>query len=206
MPQSAKSAASKGAALKAADSSIANVLGSQSVLPGESDDVYNAGLQAALTELGAITPLQSYLVEKIYDCLWWIRRYEDQKRAAIIREMADLLTDGAGYGNISEVKAHALQLLFANESSDWLNQLMKKKGYSMESLQQKAFSKERNWLRELDELIALKTKTLAGFQASFEVLVNRKIQRERLELQNALLRRDLQAIENVVKPQEAPGQ
>jgi formate dehydrogenase maturation protein FdhE len=83
---------------------------------------------------------------------------------------------------------------------------MKHKGYSKESLQQEAFSKDRHWQRELDELIVLKTKTLAGFQASYELLTNRKIHRERLELQNALLRRDLQAIEHDVKPPEATGQ
>jgi hypothetical protein len=46
-----------------------------------------------------------------------------------------------------------------------------------------------------DGRIAFKAKTLAGFQASYEALVNRNINRERLELQNAILKRDLQAIE-----------
>ena len=38
-------------------------------------------------ELGADKPLQSYLVESIYDCLWWIRRYEEQKRIALVNDM-----------------------------------------------------------------------------------------------------------------------
>lgn len=49
---------------------------------------------------------------------------------------------------------------------------------------------------QLEEMIALKAKTLAGFQTSYEVLSNRKVNAERLELQNSLMRRDLQAIEN----------
>jgi hypothetical protein len=59
----------------------------------------------------------------------------------------------------------------------------------------------------MDQLIALKTKTLAGFQVSYEQLTSRKIQRERLEMQNSLLRRDLAAIDMQVKlDQSAPVQ
>jgi hypothetical protein len=47
-------------------------------------------------------------------------------------------------------------------------------------------------------MVALKAKTLAGFQASYEVLVNRKVNAERMRLQNALMQRDLGAIENKV--------
>jgi hypothetical protein len=51
------------------------------------------------------------------------------------------------------------------------------------------------YLHATDVRITFKAKTLAGFQASYEALVNRNINRERLELQNAILKRDLQAIE-----------
>ena len=63
----------------------------------------------------------------------------------------------------------------------------------------------------LDEQVALKAKTLAGFQASYEVLVNRKENAERMRLQNALMTRDLGAIDmesaDVVtsKPPKTPG-
>jgi len=120
--------------------------------------------------------------------------------------MADLLIKQGVSDNISEVKAEILDALFANKPSRLLEGLMKQMGYSKESLQQEAFSKDRHWQRELDELIVLKTKTLAGFQASYEVPTNRKNHRERLELHNALLRRDLQAIEHDDKPPEATGQ
>ncbi len=40
------------------------------LLPGEPVDAYKAGLYATITELGATTPLQIYLAEKIFDCLW----------------------------------------------------------------------------------------------------------------------------------------
>ena len=49
---------------------IGELLGTTSVLPGESEDFYQAGLAVMVNELGAKTTLQIYLVEKIYDCLW----------------------------------------------------------------------------------------------------------------------------------------
>ena len=67
---------------------IGELLGTTSVLPGEPEGFYQAGLAVMVKELGAKTTLQVYLVEKIYDSLWWIRRYEDQKRVTIITEMA----------------------------------------------------------------------------------------------------------------------
>jgi hypothetical protein len=64
------------------------MLGVTPILPGESEESYSAGLSAVIEELGAKTTLQVYIAEKIHDCLWWIRRYEDQKRVTIIAEMA----------------------------------------------------------------------------------------------------------------------
>ena len=50
-------------------SPISQVLGTVSVLPGESEEIYHEGLVATVQELGATTPLQIYLAEKIYECL-----------------------------------------------------------------------------------------------------------------------------------------
>ena len=47
--------------------------------------------------------------------------------------------------------------------------------------------------------IALQTKILAGLQATYEVAFNRKMNVERLQLQNALLRRDVEGIEVVAE-------
>lgn len=48
---------------------IMQILGSMPVLPGESQEVYQLGLVSTIQELGATTPLQIYLAEKIYECL-----------------------------------------------------------------------------------------------------------------------------------------
>jgi hypothetical protein len=78
-------------AVQVISSSITQILGSTPALPGESQEVYQKGLLATIQELGASTPLQIYLAEKIYECLWWMRRYENQKRATLINSMAVIL-------------------------------------------------------------------------------------------------------------------
>ena len=68
-------------------------------------------------------------------------------------------------------------------------------GHTIESLKQQALSRESREIRALDEQIALQAKILAGFQASYEVAANRKLNIERMNLQNEMLRRDVEAID-----------
>ena len=73
-------------------SKISKIFGPIRLLPGESEDLYNSGLLGTIKELGATTYLQTYLAEKIFQCIWWMRRYETQKQATIVSAMVDLLT------------------------------------------------------------------------------------------------------------------
>jgi len=172
------------------------VLGTVSVLPGESEDIYNEGLVATVQELGATTPLQIYLAEKIYECLWWMRRYENQKRAALIYEMARIIAPKHKFTNAAELQALAIQVLEENALTNiTFNEILGQQDLTLESLKQQAVSNKRPELIGFDGMIALKAKTLRGFQASYEALVNRYVLQERLKLQNDLLKRDLHAIE-----------
>ena len=191
--------------------SISSLLGVVQVMPGESEEVYRVGLLATIEELGAQTPLQVYLAEKIFECLWWMRRYETQKRAALIHEMARLLDPNAGPRvTMPDWVRPAMEATFDNRIDDSLVKALKRSNQSMESLRQRAFASDSDYLVTLDEQVALKAKTLAGFQASYEVLVNRKLNVERMQLNNELLRRDLRAVELEApkhdQPKKAPGQ
>lgn len=192
-------------------SPISELVVGSAVLPGESEIEYQQGLVATVQELSANTPLQIYLVEKIYECLWWMRRYENQKRATIIRNMASALDPNNLQLAISELEAWVMEALFANGVDDEFHDLLKEHNLTLDSLSQKAIAESSSALENLDQMIALKAKTLAGFQASYEVLANRKINIERMQLQNALMQRDLGAIENAVihdqanKLQKAPS-
>jgi hypothetical protein len=192
------------------DSSITSLLGVVPVLPGESEEIYQRGLHATIEELGAQTPLQVYLAEKIFESLWWMRHYEEQKRATLISEMARLLDpDTIRITGMPAWVTQAMEAMFTNCVDKALLSALKRTSQSLETLRQRAFTNKREQLLRLDEQVALKAKTLAGFQASYEVLVNRKLNVERMQLHNALLRRDLGAIELEApkhdQPKKTPG-
>ena len=175
--------------------SISDIVSSDPVLPGESHELYDACLKSVITELKATTALQIYIAEQIFECLWWMRRYEQQKRDTILREMANILDVSRSRSNISEHKRFYFHLLQVEEASTELQEILEQAKHSIDTLRQEAMYRVGQELNAIDVRITLKTKTLAGFQASYEALVNRNINRERLELQNAILKRDLQAIE-----------
>ena len=178
-------------------SDITKLLGAKPVLPGENAGEYAAGLAALIAELDAKTVLQIYLAEKIYDCLWWVRRYEAQKRMVMIAQMAEIVQDQyLAKGTIDAVELR--EALISEVVNAEMFGALKGMGYTIESLKQQTLSRKSREIRALDEQIALQAKILAGFQATYEVAANRKLNIERMKLQNEMLRRDVQAID--VKP------
>ena len=150
-------------AIQVAQASITQLVGASPVLPGESADLYQHGLASTVKELGAETPLQIYLAEKIFECLSWMRRYENQKYATLIRNMATALDPNKIVGDVSKREAWVMDALFANRIDDEFNELLQKQNLTLGSLNQKAFAKSRQALESLDQMIALKAKTLAGY-------------------------------------------
>ena len=175
-------------------SAISSVLQTVPVLPGEDGELYKRGLTQLVAELEAKTVLQVYLAEKIFDCLWWIRRYEEQKRATIIAEMAHLVHND-GIMGISAKEAKIREALFDNAVDQYTLKEISATGHTVASLRQAAMAKIYLYLQQIDQQIALQSKILAGLQSSFEVAFNRKLNAERLMLQNELLRKDLASIE-----------
>lgn len=192
----ANQAATKQAATKQAASKISQIVGGNFILPGENAQQFHQAYAAAQLELGAQTQLQIYLAEQIFHSLWWIRRYELQKRAGLISEMVKLLRSTG----LSEQPG--LDLTELLEAGRWddpavLNEL-KGKGFTAQSLLQRAGERHQEELMRLDQSIALKAHTLGKLQQSYEALVNRSVMQERLKLQNDLLKRDLLAIDTPV--------
>jgi hypothetical protein len=183
--------------------SISSLLGVVQVLPGESEEIYQSGLIATIAEMGAETPLQIYLAEKIFQCLWWMRRYETQKRSSIIAGMADTLK---GYPASKDERLAIFKLL---QASLWdeppLKNRIESSGHTPVSLLEHAMSRVQDQIQKLDQLIGLRAKTLIQLQQSYEALVNRSVLQERLKLQNDLLKRDLQAIDLPVVESTSPA-
>ena len=177
----------------AATSQVSQIFGPTRLLPGESEAVYRAGLIGTIKELGATTHLQTYIAEKIFQCMWWMRRYETQKHLAIINSMVEKLVNHGA----SKEQRHSVTLIL--QTKDWgdplIQNLAKAGGHTPESLMASAVVFSRGNIEKIDQLIALRVKTLGQLQQSYEALVNRSVMQERLKLQNELLRRDLQAID-----------
>ena len=162
-------------------------------MPGESEVVYRAGLLDTINELGAKTQLQTYIAEKIFQCMWSMRRYETQQHLAIINSMVHKLVKP----DTPNAQRHALILLM--QGQEWNDPSMQKiieaGGHTPESLMASAVVSTRGNIEKIDQLIAPRVKTLGQLQQSYEALVNRSVMQERLRMQNELLRRDLQAID-----------
>ena len=181
---------------KQTGSKISQIVGGNFILPGESAQQFHQAYAAALVELGAQTQLQIYLVEQIFHSMWWIRRYELQKRASLISEMVKLLRSP---GLAELLSLDLTELLEAGRWDDpaVLNEI-KSKGFTVQSLLQRAGVRHQEELMRLDQSIALKAHTLTQLQKSYEALVNRSVMQERLKLQNDLLKRDLLAIDTPI--------
>ena len=139
------------------------------ILPGESAEAYEKGLASTIEELEAKTQLQVYLAEKIFQCIWWLRRYETQKRSTLVAGMADALTH---YTSPVEIKLSIQVLINAGNWNDpALRKVIDAKGYAPASLMQKAMDDKFQELNRLDQQIALRIKTLGQLQQSYEALV-----------------------------------
>jgi hypothetical protein len=186
--------------------SIAQILGADlPLLPGESREEYLQGVHATIDELQARTPLQVYLAQKIFDCLWWIKRYERRKVTMLIVEMAKRVTEYHMGDGLSGAQA---RIVVALQNNDWQDKVlrshMEARYHTPETLMEEAAARLASELVQVDQQISLRVKTLAGLQSSYEALVNRVIHAERLRLQTQLLRRDLASID--VPPLEASSQ
>ena len=154
-----------------ATSHISQIFGPTRLLPGESGAVYRAGLIGTIKELGAKTHLQTYIAEKIFQCLWWMRRYEAQKHLAIINAMVEKLVN---HGTPKEQRHVLTQLMQGQEWAEpAMQKIIKASGNTVESLMAHAVESSREEIQKIDQLIALRVKTLGQLQQSYEALVNR---------------------------------
>ena len=142
--------------------SITHLLNVSPVLPGESADIYRNSLQALIHELEAKTVLQVYLAEKIHECLWWMRRYEQQKRLTLIHEMASLYNP-VRMADREDRQSHLLECLRADNIDAEALKTITSMGHTLDSLLLKALEKKKSEITYLNNQIALQAKILAGF-------------------------------------------
>jgi hypothetical protein len=121
------------------------------VLPGQSLEQYQTGLQSLIAELQAQTPMQVYLEQKMFDCMWWLRSYDLAKHSAIAEEMISTLKLDAD----EEEDWAVVQCL---RSLDWNNPLVSEAadqwGHTVQSLHVLATTRSRDKLLNLEQLSA----------------------------------------------------
>lgn len=83
--------------------------GNWPLLPGESKTLYKQGFEATIKELGASTELQMFVAEKIFQCIWWLRRYETQMQSVISEGIVDQLTS---YSTPADKRLAIRQLIY----------------------------------------------------------------------------------------------
>ena len=142
-------AATNQAATKQTGSKISQIVGGSFILPGESAQQFHKAYAEALVELGAQTQLQIYLAEQIFHSMWWIRRYELQKRASLISEMVKILRSPG----LAEIPGLDLtELLEAGRGDDpAVHNEVKSKGFRVQSLQQRAGVREQEELKGTEQ-------------------------------------------------------
>lgn len=162
------------------------------LFPGESADDYRQGLAMTIQELSATTPLQMYLAEKIFDCVWWIRRHENQKNQLVVSKMWEILSKRLQYPPSRD------SLSTGRWDDPGLLESIAAIGHTAESLLEQAMKQENALIAVQDARINDRIKALRGLQSAYESLSNRKLVIERIRLQNESLRRDLAAIDTKV--------
>ena len=157
------------------------------VIKGESQQEYDQGREATIRDLGAQSPLEVYLAEKMFDCLWWIRRL-DVMRVDVIR---DGMVQAIDYFH----RNAQIRELIAKEAWDdpAMKEALDKSELTADTLTAAGMIKAEKSLESIDRQTGFRMKMFRDLQKSFEIHTNRRANSERLVLQNALLHRHVAA-------------
>ena len=155
------------------------------VIKGESQQEYDQGREATIRDLGAQSPLEVYLAEKMFDCLWWIRRL-DVMRVDVIREgMVQAIDYFHRNAQIRE--------LIAREA--WhdpaMQEALRKSELTADTLPAAGMIKAEKSLESIDKQTGFRMKMFRDLQKAYEAHTNPQLNTDRLTLQNRLLSQHL---------------
>jgi len=156
------------------------------VVESESQDEYNQGRLGTIQDLEAKSPLEIYLAEKIFDCVWWLRRLDRMRVTAIRSQMVERL----------DWKDRTPEVRALIERSDWehptLQQALANTMLTAEELLTQGSRYAEHQIQTLDRQAVVRLKMLRDLQRAYEAHKNRPLIRQRFELQNQLLQQHLQ--------------
>ena len=128
------------------------------VIEGESQAEYDRGRKTTIQELAATSPLEIYLAEKMFDCLWWIRRLDSIRVSVIQKGMFESL------GHVHRNKG--IKALLDAEAWDdpSLQEALRDSGTTRESLPAAGMVKAQDSLESLDKQTAFRLKMFRDLQ------------------------------------------
>ena len=184
--------------------SLAPILSSPKLLPGESESEFNASLEGLLSELENPSPLNIALVVQLNECLWWIKRHTVDKELLLHDSMARILARSNSY--IETYDNHqvssALENYFSGSANKddkkMIDNLLKNGELTMPDLRARGFKDASKHLKMADELIHRQYQTMRHLQKSIDAVDFKSRIIKRMDLELADLENKAQAID--VKP------
>ena len=175
-------------------SAIGCLLKVDRVLPGESREEYDEGLAQILKELAiGDQGVDGYLVELVYDALWWLKRNSEVKAALVADEMVERLADALG--EMHEDPDYFGTEIFDEANKAQLDAFLLTAGLSLTSLRNSALVSLFDQLRKIDEQSEVMQRNLTKLQGNLEQWLARAPRLRLLKLEIEQRERNLLALE-----------
>jgi len=175
-------------------SAIGRLLKVDRVLPGESREEYDEGLAQILKELAiGDQGVDAYLVELVYDALWWLKRNSELKAALVADEMVERLADALG--EMHEDPDYFGTEIFDVANKAQLNAYLLTAGLSLTSLRNSALVSLFDELRKIDEQSEVMQRNLTKLQSNLDQWLARAPRLRLLKLEIEQRERNLVALE-----------
>ena len=173
---------------------IGRLLKVDRVLPGESREEYEEGLAQILKELAiGDQGVDAYLVELVYDALWWLKRNSEVKASLVADEMVEHLNDALL--ECGEDPDFFTAEIFDSKHEKELKAYLSAAGVSLTSLRNLALISLAGELRKIDEQSELMHRNLAKLQGNLEQWLARAPRLRLMKLEAEQRERNLSAIE-----------
>lgn len=175
-------------------SAIGRLLKVDRVLPGESREEYDEGLAQILKELAiGDQGVDAYLVELVYDALWWLKRNSELKAALVADEMVERLADALG--EMHEDPDYFGTEIFDEANKAQLDAYLLTAGLSLTSLRNSALVSLFDELQKIDEQSEVMQRNLTKLQGNLEQWLARAPRLRLLKLEIEHRERNLLALE-----------
>ena len=175
-------------------SAIGRLLRVDRVLPGESREEYDEGLALILKELAiGDQGVDAYLVELVYDALWWLKRSREAKAALVADEMVDHLYEALE--NRGEDPDFFTAEIFEAKHEKELAAYLAAAGVTLTSLRNLALFSLAGELRKIDEQSEVMQRNLTKLQGNLEQWLARAPRLRLLKFEIEQRERNLLALE-----------